>query len=76
MAVIGCTPYALGAFGAQNHLKQVLMYLDMPPLQQPGFYLGKAEDKFDEQGDLTDKQTHEIIIEFWAAFVEWIKKLA
>jgi predicted dithiol-disulfide oxidoreductase (DUF899 family) len=42
VAVIGCTPYALGAFGAQNHLRQVLMYLDMYPLQQPECYLAQA----------------------------------
>ena len=51
------------------------MYLDMPPLQQPEFYLGKAGDKFNDQGDLTDKETHAMIIKFWAAFVEWIKKI-
>src|SRR3984885_13837649 len=52
VAVIGCTPYLLGAFGAQNHLRQVLMYLNMLPLQQPEFYLGEAGDKFNDRGDL------------------------
>ena len=41
--------------GAQNHLRQVLMYLDMCPLQQPEFYLGNAAGKFDAQGDLSDE---------------------
>lgn len=69
--VVGCTLYNLGAFGAQQHLRQVLMYLDMPTLQQPEFYLEKAAERFDENGELTDVHTGEKIDEFWAAFVAW-----
>ncbi|MEP6847732.1 MAG: NAD(P)H-dependent oxidoreductase [Acidobacteriota bacterium] len=74
-AVIGCTPYSMGAFGAQNHLRQVLVYLNMPTLQQPEFYLPEVGGKFNEQGELTDKQTREKISEFWDAFIDWIKKV-
>lgn len=73
-AVVGCTPYMLGAFGAQNHLRQVLTYLDMPTLQQPEFYLGKVAEKFNEAGELTDPATGTKIAELWAAFMAWIKK--
>ncbi len=75
VAVAGCTPYALGAFGAQNHLRQVVMYLNMYPLQQPEFYLGKVAEKFNEQGELTDAPTREKIGELWAAFTRWIQKV-
>jgi chromate reductase len=76
VGIVGCTPYALGAFGAVHHLRQVLTYLDMPPMQQPEFYLAKAAEKFDTEGNLTDEYTKEKIAEFWAAFVSWIKKVA
>lgn len=69
--VVGCTLYNLGAFGAQQHLRQVLMYLDMPTLQQPEFYLERAADKFNEQGVLTDHHTGEKIDEFWGLMVDW-----
>lgn len=72
--VVGATLYNLGAFGAQQHLRQVLMYLDMPTLQQPEFYLEKAASKFNPDGALTDLHTKEKIDEFWAAFVTWIEK--
>jgi chromate reductase, NAD(P)H dehydrogenase (quinone) len=75
VAVIGCTPYSLGAFGAQNHLRQVFMYLDMLPLQQPEFYLANAGDKFNAQGDLSDEETSRRIRELWAAFIKWIAKV-
>ena len=74
-AVIGCTPYALGAFGAQHHLRQVLVYLNMYPVQQPEFYLGKVAEKFDDKGALTDSQTEKIILDFWQVFVKWINKI-
>ena len=74
VAVIGCTPYALGAFGAQNHLRQVLVYLDMPTLQQPEFYLTSAAEKFNDAGELTDEETRKKITQSWEAFVKWIEK--
>jgi chromate reductase len=73
--IIGCTPYALGAFGAQQHLRQVLVYLNMHPVQQPEFYLGKVAEKFNEKGELTDEETKKIITTFWKVFVEWINKI-
>ena len=74
VAIIGCTPYALGAFGAQNHLRQVVMYLNMYPLQQPEFYLGTVGEKFNGRGTLTDETTCNKIKEFWAAFTNWIHR--
>lgn len=74
-AVVGCTPYALGAFGAQNHLRQVLTYLDMYTLQQPEFYLGQAAEKFNAAGELTDEATRKKIKQLWDAFIPWINKL-
>jgi len=74
VAVVGCTPYALGAFGAQNHLRQVLVYLDMPTLQQPEFYLTQAADKFNDKGELTDDETAKKITQTWDQFIKWIEK--
>lgn len=74
VVVVGCTPYALGAFGAQNHLRQVLVYLDMPTLQQPEFYLTSAAEKFNEQGELIDDETTKKIHQVWDQFIKWIDK--
>jgi chromate reductase len=73
--VIGSTLYNLGTFGAQQHLRQVLMYLNMPTLQQPEFYLEKAAGKFNENGELTDAHTKEKIEQFWAEFTKWVSKV-
>lgn len=74
VAFAGATPYNLGTFGAQNQLRQVAMYLDMQPLQQPEFYLEHAASKFDGQGSLIDQKTHDKIVELWAAFVTLLQR--
>ena len=75
VAFIGCSPYSMGGFGAINHLRQVAMYLNMYVLQQPEFYLSGAGDKINEQGELTDNATIELISKFWKTYIEWIKKV-
>src|SRR6185436_11540534 len=38
-AVISVTPGGLGAFGANHHLRQSCVFLDIPMMQQPEAYL-------------------------------------
>src|SRR5947208_1897751 len=52
-AVISVSPGALSAFGANHHLRQSFVFLDMPALQQPEAYIGNAAKLFDEQGKMT-----------------------
>jgi chromate reductase len=72
-AIVGCSPFTLGGFGAVHHLRQVLVYLNMPTMQQPEFYLQLIADKMNDKGDITDQSTHEHIDKFWRAFVTWIR---
>lgn len=73
-AIAGVSPYALGAFGAVHHLRQVLTFLNMPTMQQPEFYLMFAADKFDESGKLTDQTTMDHIDNFWRSYIEFMRK--
>jgi chromate reductase, NAD(P)H dehydrogenase (quinone) len=75
IGIVGCTPFSLGAFGEQDHVREVLVYFDMYALQQPEFYLGKVAEKFNKAGDLTDEDTRKRITEYWDAFLKWIKKV-
>src|SRR5712664_4131748 len=47
-AVISASPGAIGGFGANHHLRQSLVFLDMPAMQQPEAYIGGAHRLFDE----------------------------
>ena len=71
-AIASLTGGALGAFGANHHLRQMLVFLDMPPLQQPELYLGGAGKMFDADGNITESSTRELIVKFLTAFAGWI----
>ncbi len=74
-AVAGVSPYSLGAFGAVHHLRQVLVFLNMPTMQQPEFYLTFAIDKFDDEGKLIDNDTIKHIQNFWEHYIAFSKKI-
>ncbi len=73
-AVVSVTQGALGAFGANHHLRQSLVFLDMPVLQQPEMYIGGAAKLFDEEGQLTADATRALLKKFVDAFATWIEK--
>jgi chromate reductase len=75
-AVVSVSPGALGAFGANHHLRQCLVFLDMPVLQQPEAYIGGAAKLFDENGALREEGTSKFfksIIDSFAAWIETVK---
>jgi len=75
-AVMSVSPGALGAFGANQHIRQSFVFLDMPILQQPEAYIGNAAKMFDDQGRMTNDDTREFVRKFMAAFAQWIAKTA
>jgi chromate reductase, NAD(P)H dehydrogenase (quinone) len=74
-AVLSVSPGSLGGFGANHHLRQCLTFLDMPVLQQPEAYLGRAADLFDADGRITPSETMEFLERFVGAFEQWIRRL-
>lgn len=75
-AIISVSPGPMGAFGANHHLRQSLVFLNMPILQQPEAYIGNASKLFDEQGKLTNPDTEKFLRDFAAKFATWIGKTA
>ena len=73
-AIVSVTPGALGAFGANHHLRQSLVFLDMPALQQPEAYLANAGKLFDEGGALTSDDTRAFLRKYLDAFAAWVEK--
>lgn len=74
-AIISVSPGAMGGFGANHHLRQSLVFLDVPVLQQPEAYIGGAANLFDETGDIANPSTRDFVAKFMAAFAEWVAKL-
>ena len=71
-AVVSVSPGAIGGFGANHHLRQSLVFLNMPAMQQPEAYIGGADKLFDASGKLTNDGTREFLQKFMAAFAAWI----
>jgi chromate reductase len=65
-AVMSTSMGALGGFGANHHLRQMLTFFDMPVLQQPEAYVGNTPTLFDAEGHLVNEQTEA----FFKAFVD------
>ncbi len=70
--VVSASPGAIGGFGANHHLRQTLVFLNMPPLQQPEAYLGGA-DKFFEGDTLSNASTREFLKRYLQAFASWVE---
>lgn len=75
-AIVSISPSALGAFGANHHLRQSLVFLNMPTMQQPEAYLGGASSLFNAQGDITQSNTSDFIEKFLNAYDVWVQKIA
>jgi chromate reductase, NAD(P)H dehydrogenase (quinone) len=71
-AVVSSSPGAIGGFGANHHLRQSLVFLNVPTMQQPEAYIGNVAKVLDNQGRLTDDGTREFLQKFLQAFEAWI----
>ena len=71
-AVVSVSPGAIGGFGANHHLRQSLVFIDVPAMQQPEAYIGNAANLFDESGNLTNDSVREFAAKFMHAFAAWV----
>ena len=75
-AVISVSPGAIGAYGANHHLRQSMVFLNVPMMQQPEAYVGGAANLFDDKGQLTNASTREFLGKFMQAFAHWVERNA
>jgi chromate reductase len=75
-AVVSVSPGAIGGFGANHHLRQSLVFLDMPVLQQPEAYIGGAAGLFADDGSIQVEGARKFVTGLLAAFAAWIEKVA
>ncbi len=71
-AVISVSPGAIGGFGANHHLRQSLVFLDVPTMAQPEAYLGGAGSLFDAQGHIANEATRGFMQKFLDAYTAWV----
>ncbi|ROI01148.1 NAD(P)H-dependent oxidoreductase [Chryseobacterium sp. G0240] len=73
-AVFSNSPGNLSAFGANHHLRQSLVFLNIPVMQQPEVYLPHINKVWDEDGNLKDEDTKDFLQKAVDAYIEWFKK--
>lgn len=69
-ALMGASVGNLGTARAQYHLRQILVTLDMPVVNQPEVMIANAAQRFDAQGRLTDEPTRRFIARLLAALLQ------
>ncbi len=72
-AVVSVSPGTIGGFGANHHLRQSFVFLNVPTMQQPEAYIGGATNLFDKEGNLTSETTRKFFKDFMEAFAAWIE---
>jgi chromate reductase, NAD(P)H dehydrogenase (quinone) len=75
-AVIGTSIGSTGTALAQQHLRNVLAYLDVPMLAQPEVFIHFKDDLIAEDGSIGSDGTRKFLQGFVDTYVAWIKRFA
>lgn len=74
--VLGASIGAIGTAVAQQHLRNVLAYLDVPTLGQPEAFIHAKDGLFDEAGELGNADSKKFLQDWMDRYVAWVKKHA
>jgi chromate reductase, NAD(P)H dehydrogenase (quinone) len=74
-AIVSGSPGAIGAFGANHHLRQSLVFLNVPAMQQPEVYVSHVDKLFDEIGNLVNEGTGKFLQQFMQTFAIWVETI-
>lgn len=74
-AIMSASGSMLGGARAQYHLRQIFVFLDIHPVNRPEVMVPLVQEKFDEQGRLTDEKTKEKVLALLTALIAWTQKL-
>lgn len=73
--VMGASVGPIGTATAQQHLRNILAYLNMPTLGQPEAFIHNKEGLYDAAGNIGEA-SQKFMQDWVDAFVEWVKKHA
>ncbi|SIS78646.1 NADPH-dependent FMN reductase [Phaeovulum vinaykumarii] len=73
-AIVTGSPGGIGGFGANHQLRQSLVFLDMPAMQQPEAYIGGLWGLFDDAGRVKSEDTSAFLSKIITAFAAWVAR--
>ena len=74
-AIMGASIGSIATARAQYHLRQMMVFLNMFPVNQPEVMIGNCADFFDADGNLTDDATKGYISKLLQNLVDWTKRI-
>lgn len=74
-ALMGASPGTTGTARGQSQLRQAFVFTDTPAMLQPEVLVGRAHERFDAEGRLTDEKVRSYLVMFLEHFAEWIDRL-
>ena len=74
-AIMGASVGTIGTARAQYHLRQMFVFLNMFPINQPEVMIGNASERFDAAGNLTDDTTKDFIRQLLQSLVNWTRRI-
>jgi chromate reductase len=72
-AVVSVSIGNISGFGANHHLRQSLVFVNVPVMAQPEAYIGSCSALFNDQGKLTNEDTNKFLTTFMSAFEKWVE---
>lgn len=74
-AVISGSPGAIGGFGANQHLRQSFVFLNMPCMQMPEAYISDISHLFDADLNVIKKETQDFLSKYMESLANWVDKI-
>jgi chromate reductase, NAD(P)H dehydrogenase (quinone) len=74
--IVSGSPGGMGGFGANHALRQSLVFLNVPAMQQPEAYISGIAEIFDGAGNIVKENTVTFLAKFMSAFNSWVARNA
>ncbi len=72
--IVSVSPGLISGFGANHHLRQVLVFMNMPTVQQPEVYIGNVTALLSENQKLEKPETIEFLQSAVDAFTDLVER--
>ncbi|MBI2689443.1 MAG: NAD(P)H-dependent oxidoreductase [Acidobacteria bacterium] len=72
--VLGASAGPAGTSMAQQHLRNILAYLDVPTMGQPEAFVRVDDNYFNAEGDITDARSKAFLQGWIIRYADWIRR--
>lgn len=73
-AIFSNSPGSISGYGANHHLRQCFVFLNLPTMQQPEVYIPEVDKLFDDAGNIKKEDTKKLLEKSVAAYIKWFEK--